>query len=788
MKKTIAITAAIATLLLTACSGQPQGVISTTTDDGHQVTVTAINDHIVRVTNSTDNLTPSQTPGAILTPQPFNGTTTTTDGIATMTLPSGLTVTLDLSTGKVTFLADGTELLADNAERTYNDSTNSLNLYAPGDDLFYGGGERGHSLTLNGDTIPMYNTQNYGYTEGDPRIRKMGVSVPLLVSSLGYGVLFDDVAAADMVVREPIVYATESRDPVSYYFIYGDKTLAGVTDQYTRLTGRQPLPPLWSLGYITSKYGYRDATEATGAIDTLKSMGYPVDGIVLDLYWYGVEENMGSLRWDTVKWPDPQGFLAALKSRGVNTVLITQPYVNKDGAADRYRELAEGDMFVVDSLGQVHDMTTWIAECSMIDVANPTTRRWMRDIYRQLTDGGVGGWWGDLGDLETHPATVFHRDSTGNKIPARLYHNLYGNDWSRIIAELYAEEYPETRLMSLMRGGTTGLQRFSVFPWSTDVSRSWGGLKPQVKIMVSSGLSGLGYMHHDVGGFAVDPAHPTDAELYVRWLQTGLFSPVLRTHAQRQPEPYHYPEYADIILNTIRERYRWLPYNYTMAYRNSTTGAPLVRPLNFTDPTMPADIDDQYMWGPDVMVAPVTDGGATSRRVVVPRGLWIDYNNPSVTYQGPDTIDYSAPLSMIPLLVRAGAMIPMADYPMHNVGDYTTDRYDVYCYPRTNGTTTATIYEDDLKSARALAKGEYATVDLSTVTEGDKVTIEAGISGNYPTLSSKTLTFHLPGIAADSVKDLTVNGAATTAGGDSEAVFEATLTPGQPLVVTFSRQ
>ncbi|MDE7396986.1 MAG: DUF5110 domain-containing protein, partial [Muribaculum sp.] len=773
--------------LANSCAKNTDGTISTVTADGRTVTVTAIDDNIVRVTNAPDGTTPSATQGAIAERQPFHGSISTDKTLSTMILPSGLTVTLDMTTGAVTFLADGVELIADNAERQFNDSTNSLALYAPGDDIFYGAGERGHSLTLNGDTLQMYNTQNYGYTEGDPRIRKMGVSVPLMVSSLGYGVLFDDVAAATMILREPIVYTTEARDPVSYYFIYGNGTLQGVTDKFTALTGRQPLPPLWSLGYITSKYGYHDSNEAIGVVDTLQSMGYPVDGIVLDLYWYGEEENMGALRWDSVKWPDTRQFLALLKDRGVNTVLITQPYVNKEGASQRYNELAENDMFVVDSLGNVHDMSTWIAECSMIDVANPATREWYKQVYKELTDGGVAGWWGDLGDLETHPSTVFHRDGKGNLIPARLYHNQYGNDWSSIIHSLYTEQYPETRLMSLMRGGTTGLQRYSVFPWSTDVSRSWGGLQPQIKIMLSSGLSGLGYMHHDVGGFAIDRDNPRDPELYVRWLQLGVFSPVLRTHSQTLPEPYHYPEYADVILDLVRERYRWLPYNYTLAYENSATGAPLVRPLNFNDPQAPADIDDQYMWGNEVMVAPVMEKGATSRRIIVPAGTWIDYNNPDVSYIGPDTVTYSAPLDVMPLLVRSGAFIPQAQYIMNNVGDYDTSRYDILFYPRTDGMSSYSLYEDDLTSASALKNGNFALINFHSDMQGDKVSITVSTSGSYPSMAeTKTLTFRLPGISAADISDLIVDGKPTTVSGKNEATFKAKLDRGSELKITFS--
>ena len=190
--------------------------------------------------------------------------------------------------------------------------------------------------------------------------------------------------------------------------------------------------------------------------------------------------------------------------------------------------------------------------------------------------------------------------------------------------------------MTLMRGGTTGLQRYSVFPWSTDVSRSWGGLRPQIRIMLNSGLSGLGYMSHDVGGFAVNPELPTDPELYVRWMQLGVFSPILRTHAQQFAEPYHYPEYGPLLRELIKTRYRWLPYNYTLAYENASKGLPLVRPLNFRnhDETL-SDIDDQYLWGDDVLVAPMLEKNAKSRTVILPDGIWVDYNNPEISYQAP---------------------------------------------------------------------------------------------------------------------------------------------------------
>ena len=366
----------------------------------------------------------------------------------------------------------------------------------------------------------------------------------------------------------------------------------------------------------------------------------------------------------------------------------------------------------------------------------PETRAWLRDRYRTLTDEGMGGWWGDLGEPEVHPDGMIHANGLTN----RQYHNLYGNDWSSIIDSLYREEYPDRRLMTLMRGGTVGLQRYNVFPWSTDVSRSWGGLQPQVKIMLNSGLSGLGYMSHDVGGFAIDEANPIDPELYVRWLQLGLFSPVLRTHSQRYAEPYHYPAQQDIIKELILDRYRWLPYNYTLAFENATLGLPLVRPLGMYEPDV-ADYDsitDQYLWGRDVMVAPVMTRGATSRAVRFPSGQWVDLNDPAKVYDGNRTVTVDAPLGTLPHFARAGALIPKADYKMENTGDYRRDRYTVEYYPTDSTTTSSfTLFEDDGVTPRTTASGEYALIRLTADNTPSTLTLGVEARGEYPGMPAK---------------------------------------------------
>ena len=703
--------------------------IITDTDNGRTVTIDFINENVVKVTNTLKDEKALDSGASVAVPSDFKLSSFTTRHGIVMATPEGLTVTLNKKDGAVNITAGPDRSISDNGRRCMADGKRMMKISTVGGGEFYGGGERGYSFNLAGDTLVMYNRQNYGYTATDPRIRQMNITMPLFISSNGYALLFDDYAAAEMVMSNPIEYITESCTPVSYYFINGAGSLEGVVRELSAITGRQELPPFWSLGYITSKYGYRTQDQTIGIVDSLKTAGYPLDGVVLDLYWYGKEEDMGRLAWDPEQWPDHKKMMADLKNRGVNTVIISQPYVLRNSRGiDNYNLLSSRNMFVRDSVGNPHDVTIWVGEGGMFDVSNPDTRAWLADRYHQLTEEGVGGWWGDLGEPEVHPVTGIH----ANGLTTREYHNKYGNDWSSIIYDMFKERYPDRRLMTMMRGGTTGLQRYNVYPWSTDVSRSWGGLQPQINIMLNSGLSGLGYMSHDVGGFAVDPANPRDPELYVRWLQLGTFSPILRTHSTVDAEPFKYPEQAYIIEPLIKERYRWLPYNYTLAYENASMGLPLVRPVNFYSGSgAPAGRQDEYLWGRDVLIAPVLEQGATSRDVTFPEGTWIDWSNPEKTYQGGTTVTYPAPLETLPMFVRAGAFIPLADYKMDNTGDYRSDRLLVKYFPLEGVASSFTMFDDDRTSPASLVNGDYTLLTFKGSDTETAITINLSAEGTY---------------------------------------------------------
>lgn len=449
--------------------------------------------------------------------------------------------------------------------------------------------------------------------------------------------------------------------------------------------------------------------------------------MVLDLYWYGVETDMGRLEWDKKQWPDHKAMIDSLKKQGVNLVLISQPYINKKGAIDNYNLLAEKKMLTLDSVGDTHDVTTWVGDAGMFDVSNPATREWLWNRLKGLTAEGISGWWGDLGEPEVHPRTIMH--ANGESAPQ--YHNVYCNEWSKLIYEGLRKDFPEMRPLLMMRGGTAGLQRYSVFPWTTDVSRSWGGFQPQVNLMLNSGLSGLGYMSSDLGGFAVDPEHPRDEELYVRWVQTGAFTPMMRTHAQQQPEPYHYPDSEEILKKYVKMRYEWLPYNYTLAYENSAFGKPLARPLNFNGDNPGAkysSLTDEYLWGDEVLVAPVMEQGARQRKVLFPAGEWINYNHTSECYKGGSEAVVKAPLDELPMFVRAGSFIPLYNSHIENVTQYDPQFITVRYYPSANK-SEYTMFDDNRLSPTSLADGNYQLTYFTGESNDGKTTISLKSNG-----------------------------------------------------------
>jgi len=523
------------------------------------------------------------------------------------------------------------------------------------DERLYGGGERALPLNRRGYRLNLYNNPWYGYGEGADNLN---FSVPFFTSSNGYALFFDNASKgyADLGKTNPDVLEAGFMSGELNVFIITGRDNKEILTSYQRLTGRQPLPPRWALGNLMSRFGYTSEAQAKEIAGKMKAADIPVEAIIFDLFWFGdsIKGTMGNLDWvNKTKWPNPNKMVADFKKDGINTVLITEPFMLKNTKAYNASE----PYLAKDSNNNPFMITDfYFGVGGLIDIFRKDAGNWIWDYhYKKQIDNGIAGWWTDLGEPEKHPSTMLHNAKdlgVSRMLKADEVHNIYGHYWNKNLFEHYAKEYPDTRLFHLNRSGFAGSQRYSIFPWTGDVSRSWGGLRAQLTNLLGMSMSGIPYAHSDAGGFAGGEG---DNELYIRWLQFAAYTPIFRPHGTALYEiekgAFSFPSeaalidtpYRAIAKSIIEDRYAMMPYNYTLAYRQAKYGEPLMRPLYYEFPkdTTACKIEDEYMWGSDILVAPVTEKGAKSRKVYLPKGNdWYDGNNYSKQYEGGTLISY----------------------------------------------------------------------------------------------------------------------------------------------------
>ena len=644
------------------------------------------------------------------------------------------------------------------------------------DEALYGTGARAVPTNRRGQRVALYNQAHYGYGNGETNLN---VSIPLVLGGRGFGVLFDevrpgylDLGQADNAALE---YGTEA-DHLTY-FVLAQKTLPALLAAYTDLTGHQPLPPRWALGYLQSKYGYQTEAEARAIVQRMRAAGFPLSGLVLDLYWFGDKQLMGNLDWDRRRFANAEGMMQDFDALGVKTILIAEPYVTQQSG--NYASVAAGGLLARTSTGAPYVLGNfWAGSAGLLDLTNPAAQAWLWPWYKARTRQGAGGWWSDLGEPETHPDDMRHYAGA----TARQVHNGFANQWATVLQNGYAQDFPQQRLFNLGRSGFAGMQRLGITPWSGDVQRSWSGLQAQVPVMLGMGLSGEGYMHADAGGFT---GGGQDNELYTRWLQYAAFTPIMRAHGEGVPtEPVNYPQpYQGIVRDYARLRQRLLPYTYTLAWENSETGAPLARPLNFNY-QLPVNnqqlLDDSYLWGSDLLVAPVLNPGQTQRTVALPTGSeWVDYWT-GTRYAGGSTATVAAPLARLPLLVRAGALLPTQPYrPSAALG--VLDSLQVTYYPAATA-STGQVYDDDGRTPHAYALGQYQLLHFaaSPASASDYTLVATASGAGYAGSPARRVLEYLvpsataPGAVLLQGQSLPLSAtAATYAAADSGAYFDA---------------
>ncbi len=656
---------------------------------------------------------------------------------------SGITVRIDKSPFRIAYDYKG-RLISEGRGFIASDSTRQMEFQLEKNEALYGGGARVLGMNRRGNLLKLYNRAHYGY---ETHSALMNYTMPVVLSSNMYALHFDNapIGYLDLDSRGDNTLRYESiSGRMTYQVIAGDDW-ADVLDQYTRLTGRQPLPPRWAFGNFSSRFGYHSEHEVRETVERFLKDSIPLDAVVIDIYWFGadIKGHMGNLEFLRDSFPTPEKMMADFKAKGIKTILVTEPFILT--TSKRWEEAVEKEILATDSTGKPYTYDFYFGHTGIIDIYKPEARQWFWEIYKEFTEMGVDGWWGDLGEPEVHPSDLIHATGTADEV-----HNIYGHDWAGLIHEGYQRDFPGERPFILMRAGYSGSQRYGMIPWSGDVMRSWGGLKPQVEIALQMGMQGLAYMHSDLGGFAEGKVF--DPQLYTRWLQYGVFQPIFRPHAQEHiaAEPvYHDSTTKALAKQAILLRYSMLPYNYTLAFENNQTGMPFMRPVFFEEPENEKTwtMDEVYLWGDHFLVAPVKDSLATHQEVYFPDGSnWIDFYSGAV-YKGGTKKSVELAEDHIPVFVRGGAFIPMAE-PVQSTETYSTQTLFIhYYFDAGTGQSSYRMYGDDGSTFEAFEKGQYEFIFMDAAPSGEKLLITfASQPGNNYAAIDRTIKMVVHGL------------------------------------------
>lgn len=639
----------------------------------------------------------------------------------------------------------------------YQDQANNqgFQIVLKADEKIFGGGERALPLNRRGYQFNLYNNPWYGYSEGADNLN---FSVPFFSSSKGYALFFDNGSKgyADIGKTNPNLFqAGFSSGALTVFVILGNyqQTLTS----YQSLTGKQPMPPKWAMGNFMSRFGYTSDTQVRNIAAKMRQEKIPFDAVIFDLFWFGdsIKGTMGNLDWvNKSNWPNPKQLLQDLKKTNTHPILISEPFFLLGTKSYPFAE----KFLAKDSLGNAYQLQDfYFGKGGLLDIFRKDAGDWIwKYHYQQQISNGADGWWTDLGEPEKHPSDLLHnlKDLGVNRMmKADEVHNLYGHYWNKMLFEKYANNYPNTRLFHLNRSGFSGSQRYSIFPWTGDVHRNWSGLRAQLPNILGTSMSGIPYIHSDAGGFAMGEGDP---ELYLRWLQFALYTPIFRPHGtalyEVDPNAFSYPSepaladasVLDKVKSVVAQRYQMLPYNYTLAYRQAAFGEPLIKPLYYAypDDTIAVNIGDEFLWGDAFLVAPVLEKGMKMRDIYLPKGNWYDTHS-AMLYEGGKSISYELSLDRIPVFAKAGSFIPEYLSWEKNSSAITKDSLDISYYPSVNPSMYQ-LYLDDGISKNALANQANEKIDFTSSGRSEKGLTISIASNQWKYLSKPDVyQFHL---------------------------------------------
>jgi alpha-glucosidase len=528
-------------------------------------------------------------------------------------------------------------------------------------ECFYGLGDKPDNLNLRGKRFLNWGTDTYGFAkEQDPLYR----NIPFfygLHDGMGYGIFFDNSFQTyfDFGHENPDVLSFWAEGgEMCYYFIAGPE-LMRVAERYALLTGRPELPPLWALGYHQSKWSYFPESRVMEIAAEFRKRKIPCDVIHLDIDYM---DGYRCFTWDKTRFPDPEVMTAALRARGFETVVIIDPGIKIDPDYFVFREAIQYGYFCKRQDGDLMSGKVWPGDCHFPDFTNPVVREWWSGLMEPFAKQGIGGVWNDMNEpavfeIGTFPDDVRHHYD-GLDVSHRRGHNVYGMQMARSTYEGLKKHRPDKRPFVLSRSGFSGLQRFSAV-WTGDNIASWEHLWIANMQCQRLSVSGISFCGTDIGGFIGQP----DGELFVRYIQMAVFHPFFRGHSSNdhgEKEPWAFGEnYEPLIRQAIELRYQLLPLIYTTFWQHVAFGTPMIRSLAFIAQDEGETLlrMHEFGFGDHLLVCPVKEAGATSRKMYLPKGHWYNYWSDK-QIKGGHEINVPAPAGEIPVFVRAGAVIP----------------------------------------------------------------------------------------------------------------------------------
>ncbi len=586
----------------------------------------------------------------------------------------------------------------------------------------YGLGEKMGRLERSGRVWDMWNTDE---PEHVPSRDPLYVSIPFAILSVGqewFGVFIDNPARQywDTALNRYTSVTIDVEDEYIDMYLIQANSPREVLQKYTMLTGSTPMPPVWGLGYHQSRYSYYPEDEVRRIAQGFRKNRLPADVLQLDIDYM---DGYRIFTWNKEGFPDPEGLIEELRNDGFKVVTIVDPGIKVDPDYYVYKEGMAKDYFSKLPDGKVYQGAVWPGKAVYPDFSRSKVRTWWADLHKELFRCGVSGIWNDMnepadftGDPEYRPDYTVPNElqavtDEGSPVSFKRFHNLYSMGMNKATRAAFAQYQPEKRGFVITRSGYAGLQR-DAGVWTGDNCSWWEHLDAAVPMLLGLSISGVSMVGSDTGGFQEDAS----AQLYARWFSFAAFTPYFRSHTAddtRPHEPWSFGQNVlDISRHYLQLRYSLLPYIYTAFFRAETEAEPVMKPLFFDWPQDKrlAEMNDEYLFGQGLLIAPVTKADALWRHVYLPEGKWYDFWD-DTTYAGGHDYLVAAPIGKLPLFVRGGSIIPHEKARMHTSAERNSI-LNIDIYPDKDGKAAGELYID-AEEGWGYRRGEFSLIKFS---------------------------------------------------------------------------